>query len=81
MFFDRLSEACAIRNTSPSAVALQIGRSKSNVTGWKKGQIPSSDTLTALAENLISPQISCWSAHRLIAGTSSTKTEKVFCTM
>lgn len=55
MFFDRLSEACAIRNTSPSAVALQIGRSKSNVTGWKKGQIPSSDTLTALAEKLNIP--------------------------
>lgn len=68
MFFDRLSEACAIRSTSPSSVALQIGRSKSNVTGWRKGQIPSSDTLTALAEKLNiptdflleRPPFNCW---------------------
>lgn len=55
MFFDRLCEACAIQGTSPSAAALKIKRSKSNVTGWRKGQIPSSNTLTALAEFLRTP--------------------------
>ena len=55
MFFDRLSEACSMHGTSPSAVAIQIGRSKSNVTGWKKGQIPSSDTVTAIADVLQVP--------------------------
>ena len=69
MFFDRLSEACLIRGTSPSAVAVQINRSKSNVTGWKKGQIPSSDTLFDLAAALDvptdflleRPPFDCWS--------------------
>lgn len=69
MFFDRLSEACAFRKTSPSAIALQVGRSKSNVTGWKKGQIPASDTATAIAEKLNipidflleRPPFDCWS--------------------
>lgn len=44
-----------MNGTSPSAVAIQIGRSKSNVTGWKKGQIPSSDTVTAIADALRVP--------------------------
>lgn len=55
MFFDRLNEACVARGTSPSAIALQINRSKSNVTGWRRGQSPASETVTALAEKLNVP--------------------------
>lgn len=55
MFFDRLNDACEAKGTSPSAVAQQINRSKSNVTGWKRGQVPASDTLSALAAVLEVP--------------------------
>lgn len=55
MFFDRLNDACVAKGTSPSAVAQQINRSKSNVTGWKRGQVPASDTISALAAALDVP--------------------------
>ena len=78
MFFDRLSEACSMHGTSPSAVAIQIGRSKSNVTGWKKGQIPSSDTVTAIADVLQVPTDFLLERH-LTAGSLLTKIERAFC--
>lgn len=49
VFFHRLNEICAARGTSPSAVAISIGRSKSNVTGWRNGQIPGADTVSKIA--------------------------------
>lgn len=41
MFFDQLQKVCKEKGTSPSAVANKIGKSKSAVTRWKKGQEPS----------------------------------------
>lgn len=52
MFFDELSAACKERNTTPSAVAIAIGISKSNVTEWKKGRSPKLDTVLDIARHL-----------------------------
>lgn len=52
MFFEVLNTACKERNTTPSAVALAIGISKSNVTEWKKGRSPKLDTVVAIARHL-----------------------------
>lgn len=70
MFFDRLNEVCAARRTSPSAAAIAIGRSKSNVTGWRNGQMPGGDTIIKLADLLNvpadflleRPPFDCWEA-------------------
>ncbi len=52
MFYDHLKKICTARGTSPSAVALAAGMSKSNVTGWKNGQSPSLETIEKLAAQL-----------------------------
>lgn len=49
MFFDRVSELCKKRGTSPSAVAREIGLNNSSATYWKRGSIPKGDTLQKLA--------------------------------
>lgn len=56
MFYETLKEACQKKGTSPSAVCLALGFSKSNVTEWKKGRSPKLDTVVAIANHLnISP--------------------------
>ena len=56
MFYEKLKEACKKKGTSPSAVCLAIGISKSNATEWKKGRSPNVDTLVSIAKHLgISP--------------------------
>lgn len=52
MFYDTLKEICKENHTSPSAVALAIGMSKSNVTEWKKGRSPKLDTVIKIAKHL-----------------------------
>lgn len=52
MFFDNLSRICKEKNTSPSAVALAIGVSKSNVTKWKGGQTPKTENVADIANHL-----------------------------
>lgn len=52
MFYDQLKKACTERGTSPCAVALASGMSKSNVTFWKNGQTPKLDTIVKLAKAL-----------------------------
>lgn len=52
MFYDTLKEICDKKNTSPSAVALAIGMSKSNVTEWKNGRSPKLDTVIKIAKHL-----------------------------
>jgi len=52
LFYDHLKKLCTANGTSPSAVALAAGMSKSNVTGWQKGQSPSLDTINKLAVQL-----------------------------
>ena len=45
MFYDALKEVCQKKKTSPSAVCLALGMSKSNVTEWKKGRSPKLDVV------------------------------------
>lgn len=52
MFYDTLKEICDKKHTSPSAVALAIGMSKSNVTEWKNGRSPKLDTVIKIAKHL-----------------------------
>ena len=52
MFYDTLKEICMKKHTSPSAVALAIGISKSNVTEWKRGRSPKLDTVMKIAKHL-----------------------------
>jgi len=52
LFYDHLKRLCTSLGTSPSAVALASGMSKSNVTGWQNGQSPSLETIIKLAAQL-----------------------------
>lgn len=52
MFFDNLKFACKEKGTSPSAIALSLGMSKSNVTNWRNGQLPSVDVLLKISKEL-----------------------------
>lgn len=52
MFYDTLKAVCEEKNTSPSAVALAIGMSKSNVTEWKNGRSPKVSTVIKIAKHL-----------------------------
>lgn len=52
MFYDNLKKICKSKGTSPSAVALAVGMSKSNVTGWSKGQEPVISTVAKIAQYL-----------------------------
>ena len=52
MFFEQLSRACELRDTSVTAVAAKLGISKSNVTNWKNGTMPNSDVVVRLSELL-----------------------------
>ena len=56
MFYETLKEVCNKKKTSPSAVCLALGMSKSNVTEWKAGRSPKLDTVLQIAEHLgVSP--------------------------
>lgn len=56
MFYDTLKELCDKKKTSPSAVCVALGMSKSNVTEWKRGRSPNLDTVIAIANELgVSP--------------------------
>lgn len=56
LFYETLKEICQKKNTSPSAVCLAIGISKSNATEWKNGRSPKLDTVVEIANHLnISP--------------------------
>ena len=56
MFYENLKIACEKRRTTPTAVAVAIDMSKSNVTEWKKGKSPKVSTVIKIAEHLkVSP--------------------------
>lgn len=56
MFYETLKKICKENNTSPSAVTLAIGMSKSNVTAWKHGRSPKLETVMKIASYLsVSP--------------------------
>lgn len=52
MFYETLKEICDKKKTSPSAVCLALGMSKSNVTEWKAGRSPKLDTVIEIANYL-----------------------------
>lgn len=49
MFYDRFVELCAGKGVSPSRAVLDMGFSKSIITGWKKGAAPSDVNLMRIA--------------------------------
>jgi transcriptional regulator with XRE-family HTH domain len=53
MFYDILKEECKKKKTSPSAVCVALGISKSNASNWKRGRTsPTLDTVFAIADEL-----------------------------
>lgn len=52
MFYETLKEVCDKKKTSPSAVCVALGISKSNVTNWKNGQWPRLDVVIDIANHL-----------------------------
>ena len=50
MFYDIFLQLCDEKGTKPTPVAEAIGVHRSTATKWKKGAIPSGDTLQKLAE-------------------------------
>ena len=55
MFYELLKEVCKKKHTTPSAVCVALGMSKSNVTAWKEGRIPSLYTVMRIAKHLNVP--------------------------
>lgn len=49
-FYERFCDLCAEKNVAPSTVAYAIGLNRSIITYWKRGAVPKSDTLSALAQ-------------------------------
>lgn len=49
-FYDRFIELCKEKGVSPSGVAKAIGIGTANATYWKKGSIPSAQTLAKLSD-------------------------------
>lgn len=49
MFYDRFVGLCAGKGVSPSRAVLDMGFSKSIITGWKKGAVPSDVNLMRIA--------------------------------
>lgn len=50
MFYNQVSLLCKSNSVSISKVAATLGLSKSNVTRWKEGVVPKSDTVKKIAE-------------------------------
>lgn len=50
MFWERLVQLCAERNTKPNPVAKELGISSGSVTNWKNGAVPHSATLKKIAD-------------------------------
>lgn len=50
MFYNRLKELCDSQGKSLTNVISELGMSSGNLSKWKKGKVPKSDTIHALAE-------------------------------
>jgi len=50
MFYNQVSILCKRNKISISKMATTIGLSKSNVTRWKEGVVPKSDTVQKIAD-------------------------------
>lgn len=52
MFYDRLKQICADKNTTVTKMLREIGLSSANTGYWKKGQLPKGDALLKISEYL-----------------------------
>ena len=52
MFYTTLKEICVKKKTTPSAVCVALGISKSNAVKWKKGGYPRLDVVLKIAQHL-----------------------------
>ena len=52
MFYTTLKEICNKKKTTPSAVCVALGISKSNAVRWKNGAYPRLDVVLEIAQHL-----------------------------
>lgn len=52
MFYENLLEICKVKNISVTNLIAELGLSSGNLSSWKKGNKPRSDTLVKIAERL-----------------------------
>lgn len=52
MFYERLRQICAEKNTTVTKMLHDIGLSSANTGYWKKGQFPKGDALIKISEYL-----------------------------
>lgn len=52
MFFEQVKKACEMRGISVTALTIQLGISKSNVTNWKNGTMPNGDVIISISDCL-----------------------------
>lgn len=51
-FYENFCNACKLRNISPSALLTKLGKSKSTITQWKNGSMPSIEIIPVISEEL-----------------------------
>ena len=49
MFYERLCQLCSEKEITLTGLVVHLGISKSNVTNWKCGKVPKSDTVQKIA--------------------------------
>lgn len=52
MFYDRLKKVCDENNTNMTALSKRLKFSSGNISKWKNGGIPKSETLVLIAKEL-----------------------------
>ncbi len=52
MFYDRLCSICKEKNVNITDLVKQIGMSSGNLSSWKSGKIPRSNTIQKIADHL-----------------------------
>jgi len=52
IFYERLKDACKNSNTTATAVTLELGLSRGNLSRWKAGGVPSIEVLIKFSERL-----------------------------
>lgn len=52
MFYDRLKKVCAEKGTNMTALSQKLKISSGNISKWKNGGVPKSETLILIAKEL-----------------------------
>jgi len=52
MFYEKLKESCANKNTTVTNLLKSLNLPTSNTGNWKKGQLPKGETLIKIADYL-----------------------------